>query len=128
MIKKLDQTPDYDVLFETLLKKTKEGKLDWQETADENKFIVAVQGKQTFEISLIAVETGKEVATHEIEYYQAIVLKVKDSEGKVLFESPFMKYSYIENNTASQLYNLAKRIATNVDEKLQRSLQLLENL
>ena len=38
---------NYDILVEKLIEKSRAGKLKWQETAEEDKFVAAVKGQQT---------------------------------------------------------------------------------
>ena len=104
--------PQYEALFQALLVKTKEGKLEWQETADERVFVAAVKGKQTFEIKWDRGQAGTGVR-----------LTVRDGQGKALFATPVQT-----GGTAVDTFEMAKRIATRMDEKIDETLQLLSHL
>ncbi len=118
-------TPDYDGLLQALLEKTKAGRLVWQETADEKAFLASVKGQRTFEIILKPFpedSLAAELMGHEkgVLIDQA-VLVVRDANGKVLLETP-------PSRLTSDLHDLARRIATHVDESIDSTLQLLERL
>ncbi|MCH7989980.1 MAG: hypothetical protein IID46_12630 [Planctomycetes bacterium] len=86
--------PDYDALVESLLEKTLAGKIQWDETAEENTFLAAVKGRQTFEIS-----------RQENKYSgDQVTLVVRDAEGKEKIRT--------ENGSKSmsKLYSTAQRI------------------
>lgn len=106
-----DKIPQYDAVIGTLLEKTKEGKLTWKETADPDTFLAAVRGKQTFEI--------QRVEARDIE----LRLTVRDTVGDVFFEAILDM-----EPPRRQLFDLAKRLATRVDEKIEASVQLLAEL
>ncbi|OHB68748.1 MAG: hypothetical protein A2V70_01795 [Planctomycetes bacterium RBG_13_63_9] len=103
----LDKEPDYNVLLQALIDKTKAGKLRWEETADEDTFVAAVKGQRTFEVS------GKDAPQ--------FVVAVRDEEGKVFFQTP-------ASSMARELFLLARRVALHVDEKIDSTMVLLENL
>jgi hypothetical protein len=115
MAMNLEKEPDYNTLLQTLLQKTREGKLVWQETADASTFLAAVRGERTFEINLVVSDAS--------DYVQGVRLLVRDSEGKLLFD-----VSMPHRAPASSLYDLAKRIATRVDEKIDSTMELLGSL
>lgn len=112
-----EQEPDYTRFLDTLFKKTKEGKLNWQETAREDTFIAAVKGQQTFEICKVTDWVPDQGEG------DAVVVTVKDSKGKVLFRTP---EEYLASAWA--LYELAQRVGQRVDERLQTTVQLLNTL
>jgi len=121
----LNATPDYDGLVQALVEKTKAGRLVWEETADENAFLASVKGKRTFEIRLEpcppgSVEAVLAAAEKGVTVYEA-VLVVRDGNGKVLLETP-------PSSLTSDLHGLARRIARHVDENIDSTLQLLEQL
>jgi hypothetical protein len=96
---------DYDALVFALINKTLEGKLAWQETADASTFIAAVKGERTFEIS---------------EDDRGAHLSVKDNRGKDLF--------YYSSRDCRELFALARRVALRLDEKLDSTVELLNQL
>lgn len=106
----LEKDPEYMAVIEMLLDATKAGKLDWQETADDNAFIAAVKGEQTFEI-------------RQIELSESVYLRVQDHEGNNLYTTPFSV-----TFEAIQLYKIARRLAKKLDEKIDSTFQLLSQL
>jgi hypothetical protein len=109
----LRQELKFDPIIETLLEKTKEGKLRWQETAEEGTYLAAVKGQRTFAISLDWNATSGPIR-----------LVVRDVEGKAFLDA---RFSYA-NPIARELYDLAGRIALNLDEKVDETLQVLSQL
>lgn len=105
----LDKQPDYDALFDALVEKTKAGKLDWQETAEEGTFVAAVRGEKTFRVTQIADGA-------------MIVLEVVNTDGKVLVNA------FSPSPAAKELYSLARRIALRLDENIDAAMQLLDSL
>jgi hypothetical protein len=115
----LDREPNYDPVVETLAEKTAQGKLQWQETAEEGKFIAAVKGERLFEIlrdpkqAYVNLGPGrmhKDVAT----------LVVRDGTGKELFA--------VRSDVVDDLYFLVRRIVYRVDEKIEATYDLLSHL
>lgn len=142
----LEREPEYDALFETLLEKTRDGKLVWQETAHEKTFVAAVKGVQTFEITGAlkvpnrqATILGTKVPPSQAEQEpvseirqlrgrddfltEAVALVVRDSQGNRLFQTPLN-----ESPAARELFRIARRMATRIDEKIEASLELLGHL
>lgn len=105
---------DYEPFVQALLEKTREGKLRWEETADEDAFLVSIRGEQTVEI-----RSAPSILVNDNRYE----VVVRDREGKVLFD-----FSALQRSTAASLYQQAKRIASRIDEKLDSSLQLVKSL
>jgi hypothetical protein len=119
--------PDYEPVLQALLEKTRAGKLAWKETADEDTFVATVKGEQSFEIIL---EPNPEGPTHVTVDGRTIVpripvLRVKDGAGKLLFETPKSMYVAV---LTSELYGLARRIASRIDDKIEQTVELLNKL
>jgi hypothetical protein len=115
----LDREPNYDLVVEALSEKTVQGKLQWQETAEEGKFIAAVKGERRFElfrdpsqeyVNLGPGRTFNETAT----------LVVRDGAGKELF--------VVRSDAVDNLYVLVRRIVYRVDEKIEATYELLSHL
>ena len=132
----LEKGPDYEPLLQALIEKTKARKLAWHETADEDTFLSAVKGERTFELTLFAPPTTTPPpdvivppsgATRGRFYVAEPVLppvpivRVRNGEGKLLFEIP-------SSPETEELYDLARRITRNVDENIDATRQLLEQL
>jgi len=101
----------YAPLIAALIEKTETGKLYWEETAAPDRYLAAVRGLQTYQ-----------VARHEDPVrYQ---LTVRDEDGNV-----FLDFS--ESDETSALSQLFKRVANSVariDERIGKSVQLLNSL
>ena len=110
----LEKDPDYMAVIGMLLEATKAGKLDWQETADDNTFITAVKGEQIFEIREF------EDRSDDSRY---VYLRVQDHEGNELYMTPRF-YA----GEAVQLFELSRRLAKKLDEKIDSTFQLLSRL
>ena len=115
---------NYEAVLQALIEKTEDGKIQWQETADEKTFLAAVKGELTFEITL-----NTNVVRFDVEKQKAFpagsltILTANNPEGKLFFQTP-KKLSL----HADELYELARRIATRVDEKIDSTLELLNQL
>jgi len=106
----LEQDPQYDMMFSLLAQKTTEGKLEWQETADPNAFLAAVRGQRTFEVR---TEEG----------VKGVQLIVRDVDGKVYLTTPFSR-----SDDARALYFIARRLALRLDERVDKTVELLAGL
>ncbi len=121
----LEKSPDYDALVETLLQKTKAGKVDWQTTANERSFVSAVKGERTFEV----VKSNPEAAAFFVQAKGGVSppphlgcwVKVMGPDGELLLQTPMLEL-------ADELYEVARRLALRVDENIDSTLQLLETL
>jgi hypothetical protein len=114
----LNKDPEFDVLIEALAKKTREGKLRWEETAEENKYLAAVKGIQTFEISHRSYMTE----WSQPDTVEETRLIVRGEDGRVLLDHTT---DYL---VAYNLFKLAQRVAMRVDDRIDASLQLLNGL
>jgi len=100
---------DYESLLQALIEKTKAGKIEWQPTADERAFLATVKGQRTFTISSNLLKGS--------------LLTVKDAEGKIICEIQSGRPS-----TGWDLFEMARRMATNLDERLDETVQLIGDL
>jgi hypothetical protein len=112
-----DKTAKYDEVLNALIEKTKAGKLRWDETADEDTFLAAVKGKQTFVIS------KKKIWTDTGDLRRFPILSVRDGEGRTLFETPKETCE-----KAGELLRLAGAVAKQEDQRIDETLQLLNQL
>jgi hypothetical protein len=102
-------------LVSTVLDKTKAGKLSWDETADESVFLASVGGNTTLE-----VRSPSELSPLSEGF--SYTLSLLDGNGKLLWEIR-------EPQTLIQeLFELARRMALKVDEKVEAFLETLQKL
>ena len=100
-------------LLTAILEKTRAGKLKWDETADENIFLVSVGGNTTLKVRSPSNEFYGD-AYH--------TLSLLDENGKLLWEirdpQPLI----------GELFRLARRIALKVDERVEALMETLQKL
>ena len=120
----LDSVP----LLNTLINKTQAGKLKWDETADEDIFLVSVGGNTTLKVQRkldrsVApaggfgfTRPGQSGAVHRY------ILSLLDENGKLIWE--------IEEPWAltKELFVLARRVARKVDERVDALMGTLQRL
>jgi hypothetical protein len=107
-VKELDPTP----LVNAILEKTKAGKLKWDETADEDIFLVSVGGNTTLQVR-------QRSDRYEGDRY---ILSLLDENGKLIWEidEPWVP--------TKELYALARRVARKVDERVEALMGTLQKL
>ena len=105
-VKELD--PNH--LVTVVLEKTMAGKLNWEETAYEKAFIASVGGNTTLKI-----RQGRN-------WEDSDTLSLLDEQGKVLWEVD------TPQPMIGKLFELARRIALKVDEKVEAILETLQKL
>ena len=110
-----EQDPDYDRLVEMLIQKTKDGKIDWQETAVTERYVASIQGVRSLVVERI--ENGD-----EDEYSQTLKLSGTDSNGRTLFSH------FLDTPSTQTLFELARRVATKEDDRLREVVDLLTTL
>lgn len=110
---------NYLPLIQALLLKTEEGKLLWQATADDHRFVSSAGDERVFEIrrhdggyELVARDRAGGVLVSLERYLQEAV---HPSERNEFF-------------AIARLYDHAKRVARRIDENMGSTLQLLEQL
>ncbi len=115
----LQKKPDYDKIIDALVEKTKQGKLRWQDTAEESTYLAAVKGQRTFEISCDSDASPPQIR-----------LVIRDVDGKAFLDigSPYHSPTGLATSKLKELYELAGRIALNLDEKADETVQLLDQL
>ena len=112
-------------LLTAILEKTRAGKLKWDETADEDIFLVSVGGNTTLKVqrklraqadSINRTLLGDGDAVHHY------TLSLLDENGKLIWE--------IEEPWAltKELFVLARRVARKVDERVDALMGTLQKL
>ncbi len=113
---------DFNPLVNTILEKTKAGKLKWQLTASDDTFIVSVGGETTLKLTMEAFEAPDMYGQMEIDH--APVLWLLDSKGRKLWE---ISSNQVEGGLWP-LYRLAQRIANKIDDKVAGLMEVLQKL
>ena len=145
----LSRDPNYDAILEAFLEKTKTGKIIWSATSEPSTFVAAVKGTQTYRLcrQLPEPSPGRRVASFESEHQiDDVVLTVLDENGKALYsirraaEFPTRVPTVnigtdvlgrgvgYQQSTAGKLFEVARRLANRVDEKVDQTLELLNAL
>ena len=122
MSQDLTKDLNYDALVDSLLEKSLAGKIQWAETAEEDTFVAAVKGQQTFQVS--AKFGGVHLRDNELEQDVVTKLKVRGFEGKTIIDCRETGQS----SSLFELFSVAKRIALRIDERIDESLELLNSL
>lgn len=124
------RSANYGPVIYALLQKSRDGKIDWRETAEDEAFLASVKGEMTFEIS----RRG-----------DICELIAKDQRGRTLFrisetyDVPRSQWDRHDDQLADEtgeepvsrlgeLHTIARRVALRVDERLNSSLRLIESL
>jgi hypothetical protein len=121
MAEQAGQELDFNPLVNTILEKTKAGKLNWQPTARDDTFIVSVGGETTLQLTMETFETSDMYGQPETG--RAPQLCLLDSKGRKLWE--------ISSNQVGglwSLYRLAQRIANKIDDRVAGLMEVLQKL
>ena len=105
----LDSVP----LLNALINKTQAGKLKWDETADEDIFLVSVGGNTTLKVRR---------KFNRSQGFYSHFLSLLDENGKLVWEID-QPEGLIE-----QLFVLARRVALRVDERIDALMGTLQKL
>jgi hypothetical protein len=107
-------------LFRELLLKSKEGKIPWEATADYDTFIAPIKGKYVFEIRPYTDldNWGNQIGAPKILF--------KDGDRELLTMSDDI--NGIDPESLRQVYQIAKRLALNIDENIDEALNDIKNL
>jgi hypothetical protein len=116
---------DYVPLIAKLLAKTKESRIEWKATVDQQTFLCVLDGRYSFEIQKTRSASGTPIRR----------LAMKDSEA----EDVFHKTAYTPANTTSdendalfelldELYERARMTALKIDAKLRDANSILDRI
>jgi hypothetical protein len=118
---------DPNRLVETIIDKTKAGKLNWQDTALENCYIVSVGGNTTIQVWEEIPEPENLNIDPEFrqpyEHREGKWLELRDESGRA-----FMKVGESEVPAVEELFKLARRKAIRDDERIQSFVEVLQRL
>jgi hypothetical protein len=109
-------------LINKLLEKSKQGKIDWQATSEEQTFIASV-GNNSFKISLFQPTDRWGQSEGDL----SPVLMMLDQTGKSVWRVEGRGLDVV-NDPLTELYKIAQRIGDRVDERLASALESLDAL
>jgi hypothetical protein len=126
----LSPSLDYGPLIEALFTKTREGKIDWRETAEDESFLASIKGAMTYEVRRDGnwcELTAKDRRGRTIfRVSQPYLLRLSDQD--VNTEDSDRRSAETAVSALGLLHSAARRIALRIDEQLKSSLELLEKL
>jgi hypothetical protein len=107
--------------FNSIHAKTKDGKVPWQPTADENEYVASVGGEFSLVITRAQSKDayGRDINSH--------FLTMKDKDNRKLI-SAMQGIDGITQEALRELFMAAERHALKVGEKLGRLLDQLDRL
>jgi hypothetical protein len=116
---------EYLPVITKLLERTKERKIEWKGTYDSTTFICALEGQYSFEIEKARFSSGA--------WYRKLTMKDRE-EGEV-----FVTIARVPTETSStendqlfqmldELYETARRIALDVDRKVNEISKILDSI
>lgn len=118
-LKKLDAAP----LVQSLIEKSKAGKLDWQPTADRTAFVASVGGDTTFKILTVTATEPDDY--NQPESVEVPELHMLDAKGKPLWD---VHPGDVPAHQLYELFETARRIGNRLDERVSKALEALERL
>ena len=107
-------------LFEEVFQKTSHGRIQWEATAEENLFIAPIGGQFTLAVSH---HRGGDRWGEEYDY---VSLKLKDKERELI--SVTSEVEDVPDIQLRELYEIARRQANKVDDKIDKVLNELGKL
>jgi len=133
----LNREPDYSALTNTLLEKTRAGKLQWMPTAIDHAFLAAAKGV-SYEVRRLGPEydfmMGEIESTPEETWErealrlggaaEPMLLRVKDADGRLLID-------FVDSDGQthlSELWRTAHRLAMRLDERIGELVTELSSL
>lgn len=117
MTPETNDTPKLSLLLQTLLRKTREGKLQWQQTVDEHTFLAGQPDDRVLEISAKfgGVREWEERLMRDV----VVNFIVRDGDG-----NPIVEHSAVGDNTLEfDLYKSAERVARRVDQEVEKLIE-----
>lgn len=111
----LDYDPNYDVLVDKLSTRTVERKIIWEIGDEPDEYVASLQGKMTFTIRRIK------------ENYRYL-LTMRNETGEVVFRISHDNLASSSSEALLRLYKLAERIAKQIDEEVDKAIDLLDTL
>ncbi len=110
-----DTDPNYDVLVDKLHARTVERKIIWELGDETDEYVASLRGKSTFTIRRIK------------ENYK-YVLTMRNDTGEVVFRISHDNLAPSSSEALLRLYKLAERIAKQIDDEVNKAIDLLNDL
>jgi hypothetical protein len=111
----LDIDPNYDVLVDKLNARTVERKVIWELGDEPDEFVATLKGKATFTLRRIK------------ENYK-YVLTMRNETGEVVFRISHDNLAASSSEALLRLYKLAERIARQIDDEVDKAIEMLDDL
>src|SRR5438874_2332702 len=103
-------------LFEEILEKTRSGRIKWEPTADEDRFVASVAGKFT-----ILIKSRDDTSVGIGLRVEGPALVLKDADDRVLITVGY-DIQGIGPHQLEDLWEMVRRRALRVDEKVDEAL------
>jgi hypothetical protein len=110
-----DVDPNYDVLVDKLHARTVERKIIWEIGDEPDEYISTLKGKATFTLRRIK------------ENYK-YVLTMRNETGEIVFRISHDNLASSSSEALLRLYKLAERIAKQIDDEVNKAIDMLDNL
>ncbi len=111
----LEVDPNYDQLVDKLHRRTVERKILWELGDDPDEYVASLKGRITFVLKRIK------------ENYR-YVLTMRNETGEVVFRISHANLAPSSSEALLRLYKLAERIAKQIDDEVDKAIDLLDNL
>jgi hypothetical protein len=116
------EKPDFSSLVESLIEKTKQGKLEWAPTANRAAFVASIAARIGFKIFTVTSTDFNDFG--QPEEMETVRMQMLDERSNVLWDI----YPGDVKAGMWELYSLARRIGNNVDARLADALNALGKL
>jgi len=110
-----DVDPNYDVLVDKLHARTVERKIIWEMGDEPDEYVASLRGKATFTLRRIK------------ENYK-YVLTMRNETGEIVFRISHDNLPSSSSEALLRLYKLAERIAKQIDDEVNKAIDLLDDL
>jgi hypothetical protein len=110
-----DLDPNYDVLVDKLHTRTVERKILWEIGDEPDEFVASIKGKVAFNLRRIR------------ENYK-YVLTMRNETGEVVFRISHDNLVHSSSEALLRLYKLAERIAKQIDDEVDKAIDMLDEL
>lgn len=110
-----DVDPNYDVLVDKLHARTVERKIIWEMGDEPDEYVSSLRGKSTFTLRRIK------------ENYK-YVLTMRNETGEIVFRISHDNLPSSSSEALLRLYKLAERIAKQIDDEVNKAIDLLDDL